>query len=240
MPCTAEEASSSVQFFYRGKPMKILQPDLSGTRIRLEKEEAYAYLLRHKKEEEDVTGVHFVGLFLDEESFGAMTFKECVLASCRMMECKLEGGSWIKNEWIACDLSGSRMSEGYFHRNRFRDCKMMGTDLCQGNFQEMILEECNLGYSNWDQGRFKNLLYRACDCERTFFSDGRMKNVYWEECRLAGVNFFRTPLRGMDFTKCELGPVTVSDTFAELRGAKVTAMQALSLSRLLGIEIASE
>ena len=116
----------------------------------------------------------------------------------------------------------------------------MGANLCQGNFQEMILVECNLGYSNWDQGRWRNIFYQACDCERAFFSEGRMKNVYWENCRLVGVHFFRTSLAGMDFTQCELGRITVSDTFAELHGARVTAMQALDLSRLLGIEIVSE
>ena len=91
--------------------MKILQPELLEPRIRLEKEEAHTYLKKHKKEDEDVVGCHFVGMDLDEESLDSMTFKECIFENCRLMECKLEGSSWIRNEWISCDLSGSYLTD---------------------------------------------------------------------------------------------------------------------------------
>ena len=77
--------------------MKILQPELLEPRIRLEKEEAHTYLKKHKKEDEDVVGCHFVGMDLDEESLDSMTFKECIFENCRLMECKLEGSILIRN-----------------------------------------------------------------------------------------------------------------------------------------------
>ena len=83
------------------------------------------------------------------------------------------------------------------------------------------------------------MIVEECDCMRSVLSDCRIKNILWKNCRLEGANFFKTWLRGMDFTTCQLEGITVSDTFEELRGARVTNLQALELSRLLGIEIIS-
>ena len=160
------------------------------------------------------------------------------------MECKLEGGSWIRNEWISCDLSGSDLMvwANPLHRNRFRNCKLMGADLYPGEFSGDDSSRVQPGIQQLgirDVGR--NRFDQACDCDESlFFSKGGRRTYTGMVCRLVGVHFFRTSLAGMDFTQCELGRITVSDTFAELHGARVTAMQALDLSRLLGIEIVSE
>ncbi len=43
------------------------------------------------------------------------------------------------------------------------------------------------------------------------------------------VDFFRTPLKGVDFSDCALEGITVSESLGELRGMKINPAQAVDL-----------
>ncbi len=55
--------------------------------------------------------------------------------------------------------------------------------------------------------------------------------------RLAGTSFFRTPLSGVDLTRCSLEGIVLSDALGEVRGAKMDLYQAAGLARRLGVII---
>ena len=67
--------------------------------------------------------------------------------------------------------------------------------------------------------------------------------MHFEECSLSGfslagagfarVSFFQTPLKEIDFTASDITGITVS--LHELRGAVISAVQAVELARLLGV-----
>lgn len=48
---------------------------------------------------------------------------------------------------------------------------------------------------------------------------------------------FRTSLKGIDLSNCDISGIIISDLFSELRGAEVSYEQAAELARLLGIKI---
>ena len=52
-----------------------------------------------------------------------------------------------------------------------------------------------------------------------------------------GVDFFRTSLKGCDLSSCTLDRIALSETCAELKGAKIDASQAPVVARILGIEV---
>lgn len=56
-----------------------------------------------------------------------------------------------------------------------------------------------------------------------------------EDCRFIATDFFRTPLKDLDFTTCTLEGISVSDGGSELQGAVVNLYQAAELARLLGV-----
>ena len=56
---------------------------------------------------------------------------------------------------------------------------------------------------------------------------------------LTGCELFRTALKGMDLTDCDLDGITLSEGCGELRGAKISPPQAAVVARILGIQVES-
>ena len=77
--------------------------------------------------------------------------------------------------------------------------------------------------------------------------DGHLRRAVLAEADVAGlsphrtgfqeVDFFRTPLKGVDFSDCALEGITVSESLGELRGMKINPAQAVDLIPLLGIQL---
>ena len=53
----------------------------------------------------------------------------------------------------------------------------------------------------------------------------------------ANADFFKTPLKGIDLSDCNIGHIMMSDQYKEIAGAKVNMFQAVELAKLLGIKI---
>lgn len=52
-----------------------------------------------------------------------------------------------------------------------------------------------------------------------------------------GAELFHTSFRGVDLSTCTPGPIVLSASCAELKGAAISAAQAGVVARILGIEV---
>lgn len=80
-------------------------------------------------------------------------------------------------------------------------------------------------------------MLRGCNCAEGSFSHSRLKGFQAENTVFRRTDFFQTLLNGVDLSGCEIEGITVSDTYSELRGVRVTAEQAAGLALLLGVKI---
>ena len=76
-----------------------------------------------------------------------------------------------------------------------------------------------------------------CDCSDAGFPEAKLKHINWQRLILRQADFFRTPLKGIDLSACDIEGIQLSENAAELRGARVSAEQALQLARRLGVII---
>ena len=53
-------------------------------------------------------------------------------------------------------------------------------------------------------------------------------------------DFFKTPLKGVDFTNCDIDHICISDNWSELRGLIVNPFQAAELAKFLGVTVRDE
>ena len=65
----------------------------------------------------------------------------------------------------------------------------------------------------------------------------KMKDIQVLRTDFTLASFFKTPLKGIDFTECTIDRITVSEELSELKGAIINPYQAVELAKFLGVII---
>ncbi len=91
--------------------------------------------------------------------------------------------------------------------------------------------------ANFAQTLWHDCGWKSCDLRQSLWMECKLDKWTAAKCDLAGVSFFRTPLKGLDLSTCDIDGITVSETFSELRGLAVGAHQTVELIRLLGVRV---
>ena len=76
-----------------------------------------------------------------------------------------------------------------------------------------------------------------CQLRRAVLAEADVAGLSPHRTGFQEVGFFRTPLKGVDFSDCALEGITVSESLGELRGMKINPAQAVDLIPLLGIQL---
>ena len=113
----------------------------------------------------------------------------------------------------------------------------MGVDLHQSILTRVTLRDCNLAYANLAESKLEQVTFTRCDMHEATLAQLKLKKLQVEGCNLMRAEFFGTRLRGVDLSGSELAGIRVSNTFAELSGAKIGLDQAVDLVSLLGVKL---
>lgn len=188
-----------------------------------------------KEEERDIENVRIRGVILSGADLEQVGFYRVLFENCRFLGCSFGHGAFREARFANCDLSNCDFGWAYFKNCEMADVKAMGMKAQNANFMGMSMERCNLSYANLGDARFENWMAAGCDFSESFLTACVLKQVTFRENRLARTSFFGTPLRGMDFTSCQMEEVLVSEDGAELAGAKVDVYQAAEFAKLFGL-----
>ena len=94
-----------------------------------------------------------------------------------------------------------------------------------------------MDYANFTGAFLEDVLIAEGRFRYAIFSEMRLKKTVFEHNDLSGAEFFRTMLRGVDLSGCEISGIVVSDSMAELKGVKIAAYQAVQIAEMLGMKI---
>lgn len=188
-------------------------------------------------EDDDIKEVEIKNIRLNDIDFCKVGFRSVIFENCKITECDFSRCAFIDVIFKNCDFSNSRFDEGYFRYCEFQSVKWMGCRFPESRLMHVTMTQCNLQYANFDHGAFTYIFAKDCDFSHGILSECTVKEFAVKDSRFMETNFFRTRLRGMDFTECELAGIIVSDSHEELAGAVVSTWQALELARLLGVII---
>ena len=64
-----------------------------------------------------------------------------------------------------------------------------------------------------------------------------MKKIKLNNVNFSNADFFKTPLRGIDFSNCVIENIRVSDNYSELRGMQLSITQTMDIALIIGIKI---
>ena len=80
--------------------------------------------------------------------------------------------------------------------------------------------------------------FAGCPMHGAAFGDCRFERVEFAQCDLTQAEFFGTRLRGLSFADSDIRGIRVREIGPfELKGLKISPLQAVELARLLGVEI---
>ncbi|MFR5057054.1 pentapeptide repeat-containing protein [Faecalimonas umbilicata] len=192
------------------------------------------------REELPLAGVKISEIVVEEENYERIGARRTVFENCRFLACDMERCEFSDVIFRRCDFSNTNFRRGYFKRCLFENCKGVGVKMTECLISHVRFSGCMFSYANLDGSKLEYLEVAESSFRAAGISDCFCREVWWEHVELSEVNFFKTSLRKMNFTTCEIGGILISDDNSELDGAEVNLFQAVELSKRLGIIIKEE
>lgn len=186
----------------------------------------------------DVRASSFYGQDLSLLTLGHVEFEDCVFEECAFAGLQAERISFDRCRFDSCDFSNARMAVSYWRDCAVRESRLVGCDLHHSYLTRSLFERCACSYINLSESKLEQVRFQDCDLHEASLAQLRLKRLTFESCDLTRAELFGTRLRGVDLSSCGIQALRVSDTFFELRGAKIGVDQAVDLVGLLGVKIA--
>jgi uncharacterized protein YjbI with pentapeptide repeats len=172
---------------------------------------------------------------IEDQSAEKVNFKQVIFRDVSFKNVALSRADIEDVRFENCDLSNVDLSGALMHRVEFIDCKVLGSNLSEASLQNVVFNKCNARYVNLVFSRCKRFRIEEselslADFRWSEFTDANFVNTKLQESQLAG-----TKLDGVDLSTCDIDGIVV--TPEDIRGAIVSSLQAVALSRLLGLVI---
>lgn len=159
------------------------------------------------------TGCLFAGSVLARSQFSDVVFRNCDFSNADLLGCSL-------------------------HRVRFADCKLSGTNFAETALNHLLFERCKASSPISPFRGCARCVLRAVRCMAPLSGTAVSNVSSFAQCDLTQAEFFGTRLRGLSFADSDIRGIRVREIGSfELKGLKISPLQAVELARLLGVEI---
>lgn len=171
----------------------------------------------------------------DGATFEHMVFRDCLFEQIDFRDCTFRD---VRFE--GCRLIGCTMDKAWLNRVDLRDCSAPGLSLLQARLAQVGVRASDLSYANLSEASIDHLTVHDCKLREAAMQRAKLKHVRLDKTDLTRLDVFGTPLCGIDVSTCAFSAPVLSGDYRELRGAQVSAEQAMDIALLLGVRIAEE
>lgn len=184
---------------------------------------------------EDVHGMRFTQDSLVRLNGGILEFAGCAFDHCTTSEWSLRRVSFVDCTFDQCELSNLTFQNAALRRVKFTGCRMTGVAFADAALMDTAFDCCMMDYLAVGESKLDRVRLKDCRMRESVWTNVTLKRVAFDNDDLTQTEWSHTPLKGMDMTTCKLDGIRI-DLF-DLRGLKVTEMQVIALSGLLGVEV---
>lgn len=177
-------------------------------------------------------------LIIADGNFTELETAHARFTNCFLSCCDFSNALFTDTVFEGCDFANTYFDGAGFTRCIFKNCKLTGASFMEASLEHVSMEDCTLAYGAFNRCRWWAFEAARCDFSGADMAEMDLHYVMLDDSRFVGTSFFRTPLRGIDFTTCQLEGVALSDTMAEIYGTKMNLYQAAGLARRLGVIVA--
>ncbi|NLI22622.1 MAG: pentapeptide repeat-containing protein [Clostridiales bacterium] len=213
-------------------PVTLEEPALSPSLETRGLAEALALALKQRVDPE---GFRFVDGSASGATGGALSFADCAFQRCSFAEWEPAHVHFTDCLLDHCDLSGLKLDRASFHRVRFQSCRLTGLEWQRSSLTDVTLEGCSADYLMLSQCQLARVRFKDCRMRESLWQDVRFRQVSFERCDLCSVQIRNVPMEGLDMTTCSLDGLQIDPR--DLRGMRVTALQALQCCAMLGLSV---
>lgn len=194
-------------------------------------------LLEYGRMEELVQGALFKNVILQGEDLSGLCLSRVKFERCSFIDCIFEKAEFGNVAFQSCNLSGSHFDDSFFKQVRLSGSKGTGARFISSSIKDFMAADCGLDYSNFNGSKLEGVRFEDCDLSNGDFGQCKCKHVSWDRVNLQNTSFFKTSLKGMDFTTSTIKGLVLSDECSELKGLTVDLYQAAELAGRLGVII---
>ena len=185
----------------------------------------------------DVRDLSFYAEDLAGCLLGHVEFEDCTFESCSFSELQAQRLSFDRCTFVSCDFSNARIPKSYWRDCIVRESRLVGCDMHQSYFVRDTFVDCACSYVNLTEGKLEQVRLQSCDMREASLAQLRLKRLSLESCDLTRAEIYGTRLRGVDLSTCAIAGLRLSNTYIELRDAKIGIDQAPDLVGLLGVKL---
>lgn len=174
---------------------------------------------------------------LQDADLSDLCFENVLFSHCNFSQTNLSHCAFTNVLFESCALTNCDFSKSRMHQCELRNSQFKGANFSSSRMSHLRIQNSNLRYANFTESQLEQCEIVSSDLADTFFASCTFKQLTASEAQFTRAEFFRTPLKGIDFTTCALDGISVSETGKELSGAIVNIFQAAELARLFEIII---
>jgi uncharacterized protein YjbI with pentapeptide repeats len=173
----------------------------------------------------DFSDRNLPGLSAKFSVFEKVSFAGCEITAPFLQDVRL----------IRCDLSNATLRKFQATRVEIIECRLMGMKAVECRWQDVLVEDCDGRYAQFTDGRIRPTEFRNSSFVEADFRGVDFEGSTLVQVDLSRADLRRSKLRNTDLRSCEIEAIMVGAE--DVRGATVSAPQAMDLARLLGLTI---
>jgi uncharacterized protein YjbI with pentapeptide repeats len=172
---------------------------------------------------------------LSDQTAEFATFETTHFKQVAMQRAALRMLRLVDVRFEACDLAESICEQISVSRAEFLGCRLIGLQATDGRIEDMLMKGCNAAHAQFWGSVFKRARFENCNLSEANFQGADLTGVFFDKCDLRGASLAGAKLVGADLRSSQIDSARAG--IKELQGAIVNAEQAISIARLLGVDV---
>jgi uncharacterized protein YjbI with pentapeptide repeats len=178
---------------------------------------------------------YFADADLSGERIGSLTVSGSLLERVSLANCEIGSLRLRDVRLTGCDLSNARIRSFEATRVEFLRCRMVGLVGSKSHWQSVLLDTANARFAQLNDSRMRRSEFRETHLGEAVLSRCDLAESRFAQSILRQADLTGSRLNGLDLRSCDIEGLQIG--IEDLRGARVSAAQALELTRLLGVVI---
>jgi uncharacterized protein YjbI with pentapeptide repeats len=219
---------------FKGKRMKINEPKITSLR---EAGPLINQIIELQALEQSAEGLKFSSDYLSGEDLSGIDYNCVEFDNCKLIGCDFSKAGFTNVYFKHCDISNCIFDSCYFNQVEFISCKGVGSKFQNSTIKHVLINDGNFTYANFEHSKFQKVLITTTNFSNAALAECILKEIELQKVIFNHCDFFKTPLKGIDFRDSDIDGIVLSDNYKELVGAIVDTYQAAALARFLGVEV---